>query len=127
MEADCLGSDTSLVATPICWAERSVAVDPLSTSGCSTPPESGVAIPVPGVLIGNSSSSGIGIGGPIFPLIEDPVFVLAGPSAFHFPGDRNLLIVDTGVPTSSGLSRVNKKVRTRKVLGGDASVEFLAY
>lgn len=57
----------------------------------------GVAIPVPGARIGNSSSSGIGIGGPILPLMDDPVFDREGASDLHLPGDLNLLIVPAGV------------------------------
>ena len=52
---------------------------------------SGLAIPVPDNLIGNSSSSAI-IGAEILPRI-DPVLVRAGPSGFHFPAPRNLLMV----------------------------------
>lgn len=85
-------------ASSVCWSVRScsLAVDALSRnclSSASFP--SGVAIPVPGDLMGNSSSSGIGIGGPIRPRIEDPVFVRAGPSTRHFPAPRNLLIIGT--------------------------------
>jgi hypothetical protein len=62
---------------------------------CSSSPSApnGTAIPVPGALIGKSSSS-IGIGFDIgFPRIEDPVFVRLGASPPHFPEARNLLIV----------------------------------
>jgi hypothetical protein len=61
----------------------------------STPSLSrGVAIPAPGVLIGNSSSSavGIGIGPEIFPRIEDVVFVRDGVLGLQ-PAPLNLLIL----------------------------------
>ena len=68
--------------------------DTLSWSCVSIPSvPRGVAIPVPGDLMGNSSSSAKGIGALILPRIEDPVLVLRGASALHFEGALNLLIL----------------------------------
>lgn len=54
----------------------------------------GNAMPDPGVLIGNSSSSGNGMGCEIvLPLIDPPVFVLMGFSARHFAAGPLVLIV----------------------------------
>ncbi len=88
----------------------SAAIDTLNRLSIASDPK-GMAISVPGVLMGNSSSPWIGIGAEIFPisqsamnrhrshsndvspLIEEPVFVLAGPSDLHFP-PLNLLIAE---------------------------------
>ena len=60
--------------------------EPGNASCLSAPsPPNGVAIPVPGARIGNSSSS-IGIGAEILPrIVDEPVLERAGLSAFHFP------------------------------------------
>ena len=88
----------------------SAAMDALSRLSIASDPK-GMAIPAPGVLMGNSSSSWMGIGAEIFPifqlvmnrhrshskdvspLIEEPVFVLAGPSDLHLP-PLNLLMAE---------------------------------
>ena len=70
---------------------------------------SGVAIPVPGNLIGNSSSSAI-IGAEILPRMEDPVFVRAGPSVFHFPAPRNLLIMLTAALARSYPAKGHRQI-----------------
>lgn len=70
----------------------SAAIDALNRLSIASDPK-GMVIPAPGVLMGNSSSSWIGIGAEIFPLIEEPVFVLAGPSDLHFP-PLNLLMAE---------------------------------
>jgi hypothetical protein len=63
----------------------------ISLSRASVP--RGSAIPVPGVLIGNSSSSGIGMGFEmVLPLIEAPVFALAGLSARHFAAALGFIV-----------------------------------
>jgi hypothetical protein len=73
---------------------RSGPIDALieRVGGSSPLAPNGIAIPVPGVRIGKSSSS-IGIGFEIvFPRM-DPVSARLGASAFHLPEARNLLIV----------------------------------
>ena len=71
---------------------------------------SGVAIPVPGSLIGNSSSSAI-IGAEILPrMLDDPVFVRVGPSVFHFPAPRNLLIVLVAARARSSPAKGHRQV-----------------
>lgn len=76
------------------WSS-SVATDVrslISLSKASDP--TGNAIPAPGVLIGNSSSSGNGMGCEIvLPLIDPPVFVLAGFSARHLAAGPLVFIV----------------------------------
>jgi hypothetical protein len=56
---------------PVCSAalSSSAAIDTLSRVSAPSVPK-GVAIPAPGVLIGNSSSSWIGIGADIFPITK---------------------------------------------------------
>jgi hypothetical protein len=73
---------------------RSAPVEDLNRI-CSSSPSapSGIAMPVPGVLMGKSSSSN-GIGFDIvFPRTEEPMFVRLGSSNFHFPEARYWLIV----------------------------------
>jgi hypothetical protein len=101
-----------LMGITVCSAvlSTSAAIDALNRLSIASDPK-GMAIPVPGVLMGNSSSSWIGIGAEIFPisqsamnrrrrhsndvspLIEEPVFVLAGASDLHFP-PLNLLMTE---------------------------------
>lgn len=92
-----VGTIKSPTAIPGCWivCSSSAAAEGVNCICCSWSLLSpkGVAIPVPGARIGNSSSSGKGIGGPIRPLIEEPVFVRLGPSDFHLPEARKGLIV----------------------------------
>ena len=101
-----------LMGVIVCSAvlSSSAAIDALNRLSIASYPK-GMAIPAPGVLMGNSSSSWIGIGAEIFPisqsamnrnrihskdvspLIEELVFVLAGPSDLHFP-PLNLLMAE---------------------------------
>lgn len=94
-----VGTIKSPTAIPGCWivCSSSAAAEGVNCICCCCSwallSPKGVAIPVPGARIGNSSSSGKGIGGPIRPLIEEPVFDRLGPSDFHFPDARKGLIV----------------------------------
>lgn len=106
--SDSGGSTSSPPTISDCSAaiSSSVPVEVLSRICCSSlPSPSEVAIPAPRARIGNSSSSGIGIGGPIRPLIEDRGFGRAG---FHPVDVRNLLMVPAEGSRPSASSDVHR-------------------
>lgn len=78
-----------------------------------TPASKGVAIPVPGDLIGNSSSSGMGIGADILPLMDDAVLAREGPDGLY-----SLLIATTvdAVENARGSKKKENEVFVEKTV-----------
>ena len=100
---------------PVWWGELSISFVAVESLNLSMPSAlKGSAIPLPGVRIGNSSSSGNGMGCEmVLPRIEVPVFVRAGASARHFPVPRNLLMVKTDDRTGLFLLRSKSTDQSR--------------